>query len=207
MFERLRVKPPAWALVLLAVAVTGVVLGALAPRPSLQRAARGPVASRPAGLAASAPAPTTATAAVVGRPRWLRIPTIGVDAQVDPVGVTPQGNMDVPGDVRHVGWYAAGVVPGQPGDAVLDGHLDWSTGPAVFWRLRELRPGDAVVMELTDGAELVFRVSGAAAWPSGPPPAGVFGRGGPPRLTLITCAGTWNGREYTKRLLVDAALS
>lgn len=81
----------------------------------------------PPGVAASSgPAPS-------GRhlPATLLIPDIGVAAPVDPVGVDGRGDMDVPGATGHVGWYEPGPAPGDPGDAVIDGHLDWSTGPAL----------------------------------------------------------------------------
>lgn len=139
------------------------------------------------------------------RPARLRIPAIGVDTNVESVGVTPAGNMDVPRDVRDVGWYALGVRPGRAGDAVFDGHLDWYSGPAVFWKLGQVKPGDRVEIGMADGRTLVFAVYRTAAHPFNQPPADLFGRTGAPRVSLITCTGTWDGTRYTKRLVVDAA--
>jgi sortase (surface protein transpeptidase) len=137
----------------------------------------------------------------------LVIPTIGVDAAVERVGVTPQGSMDVPRDAHDVAWFAPGVAPGQSGDAVMAGHLDWSTGPAVFKDLGRLQPGDQMTVRMPGGRALVFRVYRSAEYPADRPPAYLFVAGGPPRLTLVTCSGTWNGRMYNRRLVVDAALS
>jgi len=49
--------------------------------------------------------------------------------------------MAVPSVPSHVAWYSPGPAPGEPGDAVIDGHLDWTTGPAVFWNLGKLHAG------------------------------------------------------------------
>ncbi len=224
--RRLRIPPDLRRTVAIAVAVAISTAGltVLGPwlRASSSRVAPAPAVvdgrQRPSPTASQAAAPTpaptpTRAAARPSRaplpptPARLRIPAIGVDAAVESVGVTPQGNMDVPRDVDDVGWYAAGVRPGQPGDAVIDGHLDWYTGPAVFARLGRLRAGDAIEVEMGGGAVLRFRVYRLAVYANGRPPGDLFSRVGPPRLTLITCAGTWNGRSYTERLVVDAALA
>lgn len=152
--------------------------------------------------AAATPGPSTAPDE---RPARLSIPAIGVDTRVESVGVTPEGNMDVPRDVQDVGWYAPGVRPGRAGDAVFDGHLDWYTGPAVFWKLDQVKPGDRVEIGMEDGRTLVFAVYRSAAHPFNQPPPDLFGRAGAPRLSLITCTGTWDGTRYAKRLVVDAA--
>lgn len=161
-------------------------------------------ASTPAGgqpaAAAAAKAPPAG-----GVPVRLRIPAIGVFAPVESVGRTPEGNIDVPRDVNDVGWYAEGVAPGQPGDAVIDGHLDWYTGPAVFAHLDRVRIGDLVEVDLAGGG-VRFQVDRIATYPYDRPPAGLASRAGPARLTLIVCAGWWNGRTYTRRLVVDGAL-
>jgi sortase (surface protein transpeptidase) len=150
-------------------------------------------------------APTAAaTSAALER---LKIPAIGVDARIEHVGETPQGNMEVPKDVRNVGWYDLGPRPGQPGDAVIAGHLDWYSGPAVFWRLSSLRAGDTVDVLYADGTNKTFRVQRLASYAYDQPPLDLFSPGGPARLSLITCAGSWNGQTYRQRLVVDAVLS
>ena len=77
----------------------------------------------------------------------LLIPTIGVDAPIEPVGVLSNGALNVPqkNPWTGVGWYKNGPVPGQSGSAIIDGHLDRPRGvPAVFWNLNQLHTGDIV---------------------------------------------------------------
>ena len=105
------------AALLLAAACSLAGLRELAPDP--------PAAASPAAL----PAPSPTSTPSLGR---LRIPDIGVDAPIDAVGLTPHGDLATPADVSHVGWYRAGSLPGAPGSSVIDGHLDWYSGPAVF---------------------------------------------------------------------------
>jgi hypothetical protein len=94
--------------------------------------------------------------------------------------VTPQGDLDVPRDARDVGWYASGPQPGQPGDAVIDGHLNWGSGPAVFWKLDKLRSGDNLQVADRDGRTLSFRVVRQARYPADKPPAALFSSTGQP---------------------------
>src|SRR6185369_4384139 len=68
---------------------------------------------------------TTAGGQTGGRtPTRLRIETAGVNAPVQRVGVGKSGNMAVPTNYTDVGWYREGVVPGEAGSAVIDGHVD-----------------------------------------------------------------------------------
>ncbi len=159
---------------------------------------------RPGEPTAASPAAATSSALVPSR---LRIPAIGVDSRVESVGVTSAGTMGVPADVHNVGWYALGVHPGQAGDAVIDGHLAWATGPAVFAKLGQLKPGDVVEVGFSDGSTRRFRVERAASYPWNDRPPQLFSTGGAPRLSLVTCSGTWDGKAYSQRVVVDAALA
>ena len=142
------------------------------------------------------PAPTT--------PERLKIATIGLDARIESLGLTPEGNIDVPRDAGDAGWYELGPRPGSPGDAVIVGHLDSQAGPAVFWRLARVCPGDRVVVVYGDGVQVDFRVQRLASYDVGRPPPDLSSPHGPARLTLITCSGSWNGSTYRNRLLVEA---
>src|SRR3982074_2524002 len=75
---------------------------------------------------ASTPAPKSSASQAPARPvpMKLQIPSISVDSPVEQVGVDKSGNMDVPKQLADVAWYSPGVVPGQPGDAVIAGHKD-----------------------------------------------------------------------------------
>jgi len=139
----------------------------------------------------------------------LVIPRIGVDAIIQPVGREAAGAMASPPSLRNVGWFNRGPMPGQPGDAVIDGHYGLPSQPAVFRKLQLLRPGDEVEVIWADGHSLAFKVSGLQTVNADSHPAGVFARAGPARLSLITCAGAWvqSKGTYSDRLIVTAMLS
>jgi LPXTG-site transpeptidase (sortase) family protein len=142
-------------------------------------------------------------------PIRLQIPRIGVDAVVEEVGMDSTGSMAVPLRATDVGWYSPGPAPGQPGDAVIDGHLDWYDMPrAVFYDLDQLRPGDEI--DVRGGGGLVrFAVTDSRTVTYNSQPAGLFGTTGAARLSLITCAGAWDSAHatYAQRLLVNAKLT
>jgi sortase (surface protein transpeptidase) len=142
-------------------------------------------------------------------PSRLVIPAIGVDAAVEPVGLDAQGRMAAPARTTDVGWYRLGAAPGDAGDAVIDGHLDWWNGPAVFWRLGRLRAGDRVTVVRADGSQVDFVVDSSRTVAYDASLQDLFTEVGPPTLTLITCAGAWDaGRAtYLQRLVVHASLA
>ena len=104
-------------------------------------------------------------------------------------------------------WYEPGPAPGEAGDAVIAGHLDWYTGRAVFWDLHRLGRGDEVDVVARDGARLRFRVTDTATVAYTAHPPGLFAGSGAPRLSLITCDGAWDSQHgtYADRLIVNAA--
>lgn len=173
--------------------------------------ARVPAPPAPSPLVAGIAAPAGARAALYPRaiPLRLRIPAIGVDAPVQRLGVLGSGALGVPDNWTSVGWYPGGPAPGQPGEALIDGHLDSYTAPAVFWRLRQLRPGEAITVDTSRGGVLTFTVQRLQAIPYQEPLGPLLHSTGTPGLELITCAGTWlPGQQiYNQRLLVTAVLT
>jgi hypothetical protein len=144
-----------------------------------------------------------------GQPVRIKIPTIGVDAVVEQVGKTPDGAMDVPHDYSETAWYDLGPRPGEPGNAVIDGHVDSTTGKAVFWDLRKLTHGDQIIVVGDDGVERHFAVSGVEAYPHTDVPLDrVFGASPGVHLNLITCDQTsmfdYTQRQYASNLVVYA---
>jgi len=131
-------------------------------------------------------------------PLRLTLPTVGVDAQVVPVGLEASGEMEVPKDVSTVGWYepvaGAGVVPGANGTAVLAGHVSsFTRGPGAFASLERLVAGDEVLIELTDGRVQHWSVIGVEHHEKERLPVDeLFTWDGPPRLVLVTCGGTFD---------------
>ncbi|MGH3101265.1 MAG: sortase domain-containing protein, partial [Thermoleophilia bacterium] len=101
-------------------------------------------------------------------PVRLEIPRIGVASGLQRLGRAADGTVEVPsgpGKWTMAGWYEGGTRPGDPGSAVILGHVDSKAGPAVFYRLGDLRPGDPVRVRRADGDWLAFEVTGAARYP------------------------------------------
>lgn len=125
-------------------------------------------------------------------PTRLVIPALEVDAPIDPYGVDRRtGQMAVPRNVTDVAWYQHGPVPGEPGSAVLAAHVDLvGRGPGVFFRLRQLEPGDEVVVAHADGVEARFVVVARTIYDKEDLPLdAIFATSGAPVLTLVTCGG------------------
>ena len=166
-----------------------------APKPSTPKST---VASKP--MLAQVP---------VRAPARLRIPAIGVDAPVGPVGIDERGDMAVPEQVQDIGWYRFGPAPGATnGSAVLSGHVDSAQqGLGAFSRLGELQAGDAITVTDTSGRQLRYRVVGKEAFDKQTVPlADLFSRSGAARLTLITCGGPFDeaALSYVDNIVVTA---
>jgi hypothetical protein len=173
-----------------------------------------PVTTPPGPSVASLPQPavhpaTPAPPEEVPAPVRLVVAGVGVDAPVDPVGVSRDGLMQLPDDVRRIGWYRFGPAPGQPeGTAVLAGHVDaWDQGLGALGRLRGVAPGQ--VVEVDDSAGAVTRwqvVTRRLVGKEALPLAALFARAGPPRLVLLTCGGPFDARlrSYRDNLVVVA---
>jgi hypothetical protein len=141
-----------------------------------------------------------------GPPTHLRVEAVGIDTDLERLHLGPDGELVPPQGNDRAGWYADGTAPGDIGPAVLAGHVDSRGGPAVFFRLRELRAGDTV--EVTRGGErLTFTVTGSAWYPKTRFPADrVYGPTPDRQLRLITCGGTFDrsARSYRENLVVYA---
>ena len=123
----------------------------------------------------------------------IEIPAIGVRAPIIRLGLNPDRTLEVPENFGDTGWWTGGPRPGEPGPAVIAGHVDSHTGPAVFYRIRDLRPGDAIVVERRDGSRARFTIQGSEQYPKAHfPTARVYGAHAGPTLRLITCSGTFD---------------
>jgi hypothetical protein len=189
--------------------VAGVIVGA-SPSPASPQAHSVSAPHRDEVALASTAASPPALGHVVAREAGWRlvIPRIGVDAQIQPVGVDRDGAMAAPASLDSVGWFNRGPAPGQPGSAVIDGHYG-AGQPAVFRALRLLRPGDEIDVVWPDGRIVSFQVAAKQTVAATSHPPDLFTRAGPARLSLITCAGAWieSRRTYSERLIVTATLS
>jgi hypothetical protein len=143
------------------------------------------------------------------RPASVSIPAIGVTSTLMALRLDADGELERPKEYERAGWYSGGPVPGAVGPAVIAGHVDSKTGPAVFWRLRELKPGDEVRVVLSDKSTVRFRVAQVRQYPKKAfPTASVYGPTPIPTLRLITCGGDWE-REggYRDNVVVYAELA
>jgi sortase (surface protein transpeptidase) len=161
-------------------------------------------------LRSSAASAHAQTAGIV--PTSIDIPSIGAPAVVLPLGEDPDGTMQAPSDPDTVGWYEPGVGIGIPGNADLDGHVDWGGRLRVFGRLRQLGPGDAIQITDADGDVLSYSVSWIKLIEAdGAPMAEIFEQLFPADevVTLITCGGAFDPtlHMYVSRWIVRAARS
>jgi sortase (surface protein transpeptidase) len=208
--------------VVLSLVVAGTA-GCTGGRPTGERVSHAaPPASRSAVAGATStqpPSGPTRSTEVINFPvgSWRRlppsppvrveIPSIGVSSPLVRLGLKRDRSMEVPGDFQVAGWFTGGPQPGQLGPAVIAGHVDSRTGPAVFYRLRDLRPGDQIRVVRADHRVVRFEVDALASYPKQAlPTEAVYGATTAPVLRLITCAGSFDRsrRSYRDNLVVSA---
>ncbi len=225
-----RVQPSAQLLGEVALAVVLVASVAVAPRDSASSSSEvqsGPVVRLQAsaveqpslGLAlpglqniagwASASGASVSTRALIptATPVQLLIPILNVHRPVESVGVNRYGFMNLPSNGWNAGWYKGGSVPGAPGDAIIEGHAGYPDQPMLFGHLSSLHPGDQIVVVLADQSKRLFEVVSMTTVPVGVAPPGMGDAAGAPRLTLITCTGSFDATHfsYSRRLVVEAS--
>ena len=155
-------------------------------------------------------APAPAAVSTASPPRRVVIQRIGVDSSLEGLTLQPDGRLGAPRDFQRAGWFTDGVRPGDAGPAVVAGHVDSKAGPAVFFRLAELRPGDPVVVELVDGSRVRYVVDRLGRFSKNDfPTDGVYGPTPLPELRLITCTGYFDRTtgHYVDNLVVWASVS
>lgn len=159
------------------------------------------------------PPPTPDPFVARGQPVALDIPAIGVRTTLEILELNAENEVEVPEDWGRAGWYRIGFKPGEPGMALIAGHLDDERGqPAVFWDLDKLAEGDEVTVTYANGDRYTFRVEGQSLLDAESGNAGVMRQAvaasETPRLSLMTCDGAWDRGEasYSKRLVVGARM-
>jgi LPXTG-site transpeptidase (sortase) family protein len=168
--------------------------------------------------ATATPAPTqpnqpTPTPTPPGDPRLaaldihrLVIPDIGVDAPIIVLGLLPDGTMASPDGPDEVAWYTFSAKPGEIGNVVMAGHLDYiNVGAAVFWSLSELRPGDEVQLVLEDSTIVKYLIESVVEYDEATAPVqDIVGPTANESITLITCSGSFDpaSLHYNRRLVV-----
>ncbi|HEU5199494.1 MAG TPA: class F sortase [Ktedonobacterales bacterium] len=156
------------------------------------------------------------------QPVRLQVPSLGIDAAIQPVGEDRYGAMEAPGAGHPASdpiwgqafWWKFGAQPGEPGNAVLAGHVDRNDGSrAVFWNLHSIQPGDKIIITEQGGQKYTFQVVSIEAvdnptgGPTDPVIQRIFGPATTANLNLITCGGDWIGTEYNQRLVVFSTLA
>ena len=160
-------------------------------------------------LSGAPPAPDVSGPGTAPPPTHLTIPSLGVDTAVVRLGLNSDNTVEVPSDPSQVGWYTNGPAPGEQGPAVILGHLDSATGPAVFFHLASLRAGARILVGRRDGSTATFAVQRVASFPVASFPTDqVYGATTDPELRLITCGGQYSfvQRRYLENVVVFAVL-
>ncbi|MFF9491382.1 class F sortase [Streptomyces flaveolus] len=178
----------------------GSETGTAPPQPSAAQAGSGRTGEAP-GAPALPPSP----------PDRVRVPSIGVDAPLTGLGLTPTGSLDVPpaAEKNLAGWYEAGTTPGETGTAIVAGHVDNAEGPAVFYRLGALKKGAVIEVDRRDGGVAVFTVDAVEVYAATDfPDEKVYGAADRPELRVITCGGGYSrGTGYQGNVVVFAHLT
>jgi sortase A len=142
-------------------------------------------------------------------PVRLQIPALDVDTVIESVGVAENGNMAEPTEWNDAGWFEPGPRPGGIGNAVIAGHYDSPWGPAVFYRIDSLVPGDEIIVTMDDDTELRFAVTETLIVSAEDAPLQqIFGISKDRNLNLITCYGVYDRERglYDDRLVVFTEL-
>lgn len=192
---------PALVMTLVCLVAAGCTAGAAGPVSTPHPATGPPTVPLPAGpLPLPVAEPITATA--------LDIPAIGLSTSaLEPLGLQPDGALAAPVQWQRAGYFADGPVPGERGPAVVAGHVDSVSGPAVFFRLAELRPGDRIDVGRSDGRSITFEVDRLVSVPKDSFPTDlIYGPTPDAQLRLITCGGDFDraARSYVDNTVVLA---
>lgn len=152
---------------------------------------------------------TPEPAAAAAPPTRVQIPAIGVVSTLEDLTIDESGRLSAPVDFDLAGWYSGGVAPGDVGPAIIAGHIDSPTAPAVFADLGALAVGDEIVVTLADASVHTFVVSGSTQSAKAEfPTDAVYSNVPAPELRLITCGGAFDSStgHYLDNLIVFAEL-
>jgi len=205
-------KPPSLRARLAGVAGVALILGgtaAVAVTFLSQQHAPQPSAGASGAIAPAGQGPSLPRSVPVS----VEIPAIGVTSNLLHLGLNTDGTIQVPSLVTSAGeaaWYEYSATPGQIGASVIEGHVDSYQGPAVFYRLGALRPGDTIDVTLADGTTAIFRVTGVREYPKSNFPAkAIYGATDYAALRLITCGGVFDYAtgHYLSSTVVFASLT
>ncbi|MFJ4921667.1 class F sortase [Streptomyces sp. NPDC088725] len=194
-----------------AAAAAGIVLAAVGTSALVaaphRTPARADIGSLPLPQGAADQGARTARAAP---PVRIRIAGIGLDRPLTRLRIQEDGRLGAPENPSQVGWWSEGPRPGDPGAAIIVGHVDSATGPAAFYSLSSLRPGDAITVDRGDRSSVTFTVRALRQYEKDAfPDDQVYAAAGPPALRLITCGGTYDNEQggYSDNVVLYATLA
>lgn len=184
---------------------TGGATAATPAAPATTSAATGPAATAPSTSITASPSATPSSASTAGqgpqpipvshvRVTSVKVASVGItSSSMEKLGLLSDGSLAAPKDPGKAGWFAGGTLPGDVGPAVIAGHIDSLTGPAVFYPLRLTKPGSRIVVGLSNHKTVTFTVDRVITTPKqGFPTNEVFGPVPDSELRLITCGGPYN---------------
>jgi hypothetical protein len=146
-------------------------------------------------------------------PQSLKIPSINVSTPMTQVDLNPDGSPGVPsgGALNTAAWLKTSPAPGSTGNAIIVGHVKTAqTGPAIFFNLGKLAPGQKIYISRSDGHTAVFDVTAVSSYPKDAfPDSTVYGSTPDAELRLITCGGDWDAAQgkFSNNVVAFAKLS
>ncbi|MFB5663312.1 class F sortase [Alteribacillus sp. HJP-4] len=143
-------------------------------------------------------------------PAAVEIPAINVEAPIVAMGLREDGAMEVPDNGEETAWFEPGKAPGERGNAVIAGHVDDKQGPAVFFDLEHVDPGDEVIITDKNNTRQLFTITNKESFPYQEAPLeDIFGYSGKKQIKLITCTGEFDrdAGTHEDRLVITAELN
>ena len=157
------------------------------------------------GSVLAAPADPTPVGATAGRsspsvparsgfvPQRLLVESLDIDAALTATVVDADGALVPPEDPEQLAWWRGVRAGAGAGSVLVAGHLDsrrYGQGPLA--RIVRLDPGDRAVLTGSGGTRATYVVRGVETFDKDALPAAeLFSTGGPERLVLVTCGGTF----------------
>jgi hypothetical protein len=136
----------------------------------------------------------------VAAPVRIRIPAMHVDSKLIDLGLRPDGSVAVPPRTDVAGWYDGGPRPGQPGPAVILGHVDSKDGPGIFIDLHAVKAGTEIRVDRADGSSATFTVTKVQKVAKTRFPTDlVYAPTLDPTLRLVTCGGSFDRAKGSYR--------
>jgi hypothetical protein len=178
---------------ILAVVVALTVGGCGSVDPTAAPSTPAPVVAQRAVPPPVASTPTLPTVMAASVPVRLEIAAIAVDSELMELGIDADGALEGPPGAFPAGWFSGAPTPGERGPAIIVGHIDWVTGPGVFFRLAMLAVGDEVRVTRADGSVAVFRTTQVTRYPKDAFPTDlVYGDLDHAGLRLVSCGGEFD---------------